>query len=135
MHDAVELTARGNEAYGRAAWREAEEAYLAAIALLPADSRQLAPLYENLGLARLHGGRADAALRAFLRALDGEPGSRGQALGCAVLACLEMRRFGLARTLLAAFERCFGPHPQVAPAALRSLEEQARRQRAKVLPG
>lgn len=121
----------GNQAFAAGQARAAAEAYQRAIALLdPRETGLNASLYENLGLARLNLRQLDAALRAFLRALDGDPASRQQSLRYLVVCCQGLGRYQDALRYLAIYERCFGVHPDVQRAALQQRAERARRERA-----
>jgi tetratricopeptide (TPR) repeat protein len=76
---AKELNALGVDEYRQSRWREAWRLWDDAVALLDPRDDRLPPLYENLGMALAQGGRRSAAIRALLRALDGDPASREQA--------------------------------------------------------
>lgn len=81
--DAAEsANAEGSAAFGVGDFEGAVRAFERAVragqgAVTP---QRLTDLYENLGLALVHAGRLRASMRAFLRALDGEPTSREQSL-------------------------------------------------------
>lgn len=80
--------------------------------LLPDDDDAAAALYENLGLAYVAAERALPAVRAFLRAFDGDPGARPQALRFIVTCLVNTYRFDDARHYLGLWERSQGtPHP------------------------
>ncbi|HVV86698.1 MAG TPA: hypothetical protein VHE35_26750 [Kofleriaceae bacterium] len=104
---------RGNRAYEAGAFEAAASAYEDAVrALRPDDDARAADLFENLGITYWRLGRWRPAIRAFLRALDGDPGAREQSLRLLV-SCLF--RDGLAldgERLLGAYVARFGPHPE-----------------------
>jgi SAM-dependent methyltransferase len=81
--DAAEAAnAEGSAAFGEGDFEGAVRAFERAVraghgAVTP---QRLTDLYENLGLALVHAGRLRAAMRAFLRALDGVLTSREQSL-------------------------------------------------------
>ena len=75
----VACNLEGAQAFVDGRMEEAAALYERAIVALEPALDDLAPaLYENVGLAYLNLGRVAAAVRCFLRALDGKPGSRQQ---------------------------------------------------------
>ncbi len=105
----VEAWAEGRHVDAAAAWDEATRG------LGPEHAVLAAPIYENLGIALQVTGRPVPAIRALLRALDGDPSSREQSLRILVLACLAAGRVRDATRHVAAYERAFGPHPDWRP--------------------
>jgi tetratricopeptide (TPR) repeat protein len=106
------LNESGNRALLEGRPLAAIAAYEQAVRALGAADDEAAPaLYENLGLAYVALERALPALRAFLRACDGVPESRPQALRFIVTCLANARRFVDAQRYLSAYERAFGPHP------------------------
>ena len=67
-------------------------------------------VYSNLGLAYYNLGRYSEAVRAFLRALDGNLGSKEQALSFLVTAAVRLGRYGDGLRFLTAYENHFGEH-------------------------
>ncbi len=125
--EAVQSNTWGNQSFAAGQLEAARDAYQRAIEQLePDDQELLADLYENLALARLNLGQLDAALRAFLRALDGEPSSRQQSLRYLIVCCLGLSRYEDAQRYLQIYEQSFGKHPDAQPGSLRSLTERAR---------
>ncbi len=95
---------------------EAGEGYQRAIRSLGADQEELArALFENLGLVELNLGRYAAASRDFLRALDGVPASRQQALRYLVISLHYAGRPQDAAVWRARYEEAYGPHPDLPP--------------------
>lgn len=112
MSDAAEATVRGNDAFTAGDHAAAAAHYEAAVRALPPRDPDSADLHENLGIAYWSLGRWRPAIRAFLRALDGELGAREQSLRLLVSCCF---RDGLAldgERLLAVYTARFGPHPE-----------------------
>ncbi len=118
MH--VLASERGNLAFAHGWLEEAAEAFEAAVT---AWERQCRPwteeeasrsssLYGNLGMAYYNQGKALEAVSAFLRALDGAPGSSSQYLRFLVTALVSCGRLQDASRYLADYEGCFGPHPE-----------------------
>ena len=105
MADAMEL---GNAAFLAGRFAEAVQHYEDAVRTGPDD----ADLFENLGIAYWSLGRWRPAIRAFLRALDGDLGAREQSLRVLVSCCF---RDGLAldgERFLGEYTARFGPHPE-----------------------
>ena len=69
-------------------------------------------LYENLALARMNMNRHHAAIRAFMRALDGAPTSREQSLRFLIVCLLHSGKRNDALRYMARYEAAFGPHPE-----------------------
>lgn len=91
---------------------EAGAGYHRAIRGLGPSQDELArSLYENLGLVELNLGRYAAAARDFLRAIDGEPTGRAQALRYLVVALHMSGRTQDALAWRARYEASYGPHP------------------------
>lgn len=112
------------------AWEEAAKA------LGPADDDIAPAVWENAGLARFHLGCHDAAMRAFLRALDGDFATREQSLRFLVPCCVALGRLSDARRLLARYEARWGPHPDGWTAEELARRDDERRHRlARWLPG
>jgi len=81
---------------------------------LDPDLDDLAPaVYENLGLALYNTGRVEAALHAFLRALDGKRASREPAARMVVGCLAVLGRQPEFERALAHYQEAFGPHPFV----------------------
>ncbi len=128
----VELNNRGNAAFGEAEIEDALAAYREAIALLSPGEDAWAPdLYENLGLCWFNLGRLEPAAVAFLRALDGAPGSRPQAARYLPLVLVGLGRLFEARRHLVAFEEALGAHPNLRLEQLDALIANAREQRGR----
>jgi hypothetical protein len=107
-----ELNERGAEAFARGEHGEAARIWDEATrGLGPATEELAGGLYENLGIALQMSGKAEAAIRAFLRALDGELGSREQSLRILVIACLAAGRVKEATRFVKVYEERFGKHP------------------------
>jgi tetratricopeptide (TPR) repeat protein len=103
----------GAAAFAAGRYEEAEAHYARAIAALhPADDALAVALYENLGFARFNLGWYREAARALLRALDGAPTSRPEALRFVILALISDGKRAWARRLLVTYEQAFGPHPE-----------------------
>jgi tetratricopeptide (TPR) repeat protein len=112
--DAVDdALGRGNAAYERDDLATAIAAYEEAVrALGPDDDPRAIELFDNLGIAYWRVGRWRPAIRAFMRALDGELGAREQTLRLLV-GCLFRDGLSLdGERLLGEYERRFGPHPE-----------------------
>jgi protein arginine N-methyltransferase 1 len=91
--DALVANDRGAAAYAADRFAEAAEAWEQAVRLVdPRDDAHAPAIYENLGLAYVGLGRPNEAVRCFLRALDGDPASREQALRFLVTACVAAGR-------------------------------------------
>ena len=81
-------------------------------ALGPADDARATDVYDNLGIAYWGLGRWRPAIRAFLRALDGDLGAREQTLRLLV-SCLFHDGLALdGERLLDEYQARFGPHPE-----------------------
>lgn len=118
----VGVVARGTEAV-RAAVADAEaaaarddlhgaaESWARAVLATEPTAVHTPSLYENLGLARMQTGDLDGAIRAFLRALDGQPTSRPNALRWLVVTLVNAGRHEDAARYLAVWEQAFGEHP------------------------
>ena len=105
-------------------------------ALEPEHDEVAPPIYENLGLVYLNVGRWGAAVRAFVRALDGDATSREQSARFLVTCLVSLRLYPDARRALAAYERVFGTHPDGwSDAGLAEKETLWRRYRSKTVPG
>lgn len=103
---------RGRAAFAAGHLPAAITAFEDAIRALGPAEDDLAPaLYEAAGLTWHALGCSGPALRAFLRALDGDPGRSAPALRHAVTLAARAGHALLARRLLAAWEERFGPHP------------------------
>jgi hypothetical protein len=81
----------------------------AVMALTPGET--FPGLFENLGIARLTLGSAEAAILPFLRALDGVLDSREQSARLLVDACFHAGRHLDGARYLRLYELSFGPHP------------------------
>ncbi len=107
-----QATARGGRAFRDADLILATAAWEEVPALLGADEADLAgAAFENLGLAWFNRGNDAAAVRNFLRALDGDLGRREQSLRFLVRAMLRRGRRHDAHRYLIVYEQRFGPHP------------------------
>lgn len=108
----VAATARGNAAFGEGRLDAAGEAFEEAVRALGPEDDDIAPLaYENLGLALFNLGRFEAAVVAFLRALDGTTAGREQALRYLVTCLVATDLVAEATRRLADYEGTFGAHP------------------------
>lgn len=106
-------TDQANEAFQAGRLNRALYHYEQAVRALTLDLDHLAPAaYENLALARMNAGRLPSAIRAFNRALDGDPSSREQSLRFLVACQLRAGRHQDAAASLARYEEHFGPHPE-----------------------
>ena len=72
----------------------------------------LGDLFENLGLALWRLDRHGEAARVFLRALDGNLGSREQSLRCLVSSLFRSGRPLDGERMLRAYEERYGRHPE-----------------------
>jgi SAM-dependent methyltransferase len=108
-----ELTRRAAASFNARRMAEAAATLEGATASLGPDLADMAgPLYENLGLAYLNQGLCGYAEQCFLRALDGQPTSREQALRWLVVVLqLQGKTYDMVR-YLEAYEAAFGPHPE-----------------------
>jgi SAM-dependent methyltransferase len=105
--------ARGNDEFvaGRLAVAVAE--YRVALAALgPTEDDLAGDLFENLGLALWQLGHHGEAARVFLRALDGDIGSREQALRGLVSCLFRSGRPLDGERMLLAYEERYGRHPE-----------------------
>ena len=110
--DIDQLNAVGKTAFEEGRFEDARATFEQAIARLSLDLVDLAPdLYENLGITLAHLGRPRPALRAFLRALDGDLASREQSLRYAINCFAGDQCFYDARRLLKIYQATFGEHP------------------------
>lgn len=105
-------SAAGAIAFDAGDLEEAHAAWAEAVRTLTAADDDLAPaIYENLGLAAMNLARYAPAIRAFYRALDGDPTSRRQS-AIYLPICLARAGHPLdARAATEVFEAAFGPHP------------------------
>ncbi len=111
---------RGNQAFAHGWLEEAAEAFEAAVTAWEQlcrpwtdDEASLSSsLYGNLGMAYYNQGKALEAVGAFLRALDGAPGSNDRYLRLLVTALVSCGRLQDASRYLAAYHESFGPHPE-----------------------
>lgn len=102
----------GNLAFSRGWLTRAQQAYEAAIEALVPDDDDIAPmLYENLGLVYMAQSRHEAAIRTFLRALNGDWASRPQSARYLLSCLIQRQRYGLAIAQLEIYEATFGEHP------------------------
>lgn len=102
---AAELFSQGKVADAAAAWEAL------ARSLGPAEDDYAPGISENLGLAYLNLGRWDAAIRSFLRALDGQPTRREQSLRYLISSLRSRGRVQDAARYQQTYERAFGPYP------------------------
>jgi len=110
--DVEALNSEGAAAFAAGDYAAAVRAFEAATAALRPEHDDLAPdIWENLGLAYVHGGWPQLAVGPFLRALDGELGAREQSLRFLVDACFRSRRPQDGERYLRVYEGAFGPHP------------------------
>jgi tetratricopeptide (TPR) repeat protein len=113
MADAETLYQRGNDAYVAERFDDALALYRAAArALRPEDDALAGDLFENLGITLWRLGYPRPAAAAFLRALDGDPGSREQSARLLVDCLFRSGRPLDGERHLGEYERVFGPHPQ-----------------------
>ena len=104
---------RGNAAHAAGDLEGAVTAYAEATRLLTPDDDPLASeLYDNLGTTCWQLGRWTPAIRALLRALDGDLGAREQPLRLLVSCCFRDNRPLDGERLLAVYVEKFGPHPE-----------------------
>jgi tetratricopeptide (TPR) repeat protein len=104
---------RGNTAFEAGDFVTAADAYAEAIVHLEPKDDDLAPdVYENLGLALWKLGRYEAAARAFLRALDGNPLARQQSLAILISCFFRSGRNLDGERTLAIYEAKWGEHPE-----------------------
>lgn len=109
----AEAIARGDAAFASDDFAQAVAAYADAIVCLePADDPVAPDLYEKLGVALWKRNRHGAAARACLRALDGNPTSRKQALTILISCFFRMGKTLDGERLLPAYEAAFGDHPE-----------------------
>jgi len=101
----------GADAFEAGRYRDAAKAFSrAASALRPSDA-DAPEVFENLGIAYVHTGELPGAVRALLRALDGNPTSREQSCRLLINALRVMGRGAEAERYLAAYREAFGEHP------------------------
>lgn len=81
--------------------------------LSPAEDDVAPELYENLGMVRFELGCYRPAIRAFLRALNGEPSSRQQSLRLLTIALFRAGQTCDGNRFLAAYREAFGAHPEL----------------------
>ncbi len=106
------LNERGAEAFRNENYEEAVSIFEQCVrSLRPQHSELAANIFENLGLANSHRGRHRAALRAYLRALDGDLVSREQSLRFAINELFTDGRAQDGERFLRVYEEAFGPHP------------------------
>jgi len=105
--------ARGNNEFVADRLAAAVTEYRIALAALsPAEDDLASDLFENFGLALWKLGHHSEAARVFLRALDGDIGSRKQALR-GLVSCLFCSGRPLdAERMLLAYEERYGRHPE-----------------------
>jgi len=104
---------RGNAAYTAGRHLEAPAHYEAAVRRPgPADDALAPDLYENLGIVYWILERWRPAIRAFLRALDGDLGAREQSLRLLVSCCFHEGLVHDGERLLDEYEARHGAHPQ-----------------------
>jgi protein arginine N-methyltransferase 1 len=121
--EVIEANHAGAEAAQAGRFDEAAEHLAHATRALDPSMDGLAPvIYENLGLALYNAGRTEAALHAFLRALDGIPTSREQAARMVVGCLAILGRQAEFEHALARYQAAFGPHPFARPAASARLD-------------
>lgn len=109
---ALDWNDRAGEAYEQGDMATAASCYQEAVRrLAPADDDLAPAIYENLGLSLMGAGRIRAALQAFLRALDGDLGSREQSLRFLVACWAQAGHPHDAARAVQAYEAAFGPHP------------------------
>ncbi|MBM4319349.1 MAG: tetratricopeptide repeat protein, partial [Deltaproteobacteria bacterium] len=109
----VAANEQGNRAFAAGQLEAAAEAYAAAVRLLgPADEPAVAAaVHGNLGLALYNLGRYPAAIRSFLRALDGQPSAREQWLRLLVTSLVRDGRTLDALRCCSRYRHHFGTHP------------------------
>jgi len=90
--------------------------------LAPEDDEIALSVYENLGLARYNVGDHEGAIRALLRALDGDPGRSFQACRILVDAMHQSGRIHDAATWLRTFREHHGEHPEF-PSRVRPITQ------------
>ncbi len=108
--DAETLNDLGGLAWSEGRLEDARRYFEDAVITLTAGE-SFPGLFENLGIARLTLGSAEAAILPFLRALDGVFGSREQSARLLVDACFHAGRHLDGARYLHRYERTFGPHP------------------------
>ncbi|MBL9015525.1 MAG: tetratricopeptide repeat protein [Myxococcales bacterium] len=113
MSDADDAMMRGNTAFEAGDVPGALAEYERAVAALaPGDDVIAADLFENLGIAYWKLGRWTPALRALLRALDGDLGAREQCLRLLVSCYFRDGHAIDGERLLREYTDRFGPHPE-----------------------
>ena len=104
---------RGNEQFISGHFAIAVTEYrIALAALTPAEDDLASDLFENLGLTLWQLGRHAEAARVFLRALDGDLGSREQSLRGLVSCLFRSGRPLDGEQVLRAYEERYGRHPE-----------------------
>jgi SAM-dependent methyltransferase len=104
--DVVTFTQEGADRFAAMDVTAALAAWRKAAPIAPADMASV--VYENLGLGYLNAGQPLAAMRCFLRALDGELPSREQSLRLLIRAAEVAGRTADARRYTAAYVAAFG---------------------------
>lgn len=113
-HDALwERIELGNDAFRDQDFTLATQRYEAVVRdILPSDDALAIPLYENLGFAYAFGGRPKPAMRALLRALDGDLTSREGALRMLIACALQDQRTQEGLAWMRLYHQAFGEHPE-----------------------
>jgi len=102
---------RGTAAFRRGDFIRAEGHYARATQALPGATADPAPIWENLGLARMNRGKFHAAARAFLLACASS--DRPQSLRYGVVCLIQAGRPRDAQRLLDRYRAALGPHPDI----------------------
>jgi tetratricopeptide (TPR) repeat protein len=109
----IDETEAGNTAFRTGDLHTALAHYeRAARSLGPQHDDMAFSLYENLALVRMQFGRHHAAIRAFMRALDGVPTSREQSLRFLLVSLLQAGKQQDASRLMVTYRAAFGEHPE-----------------------
>ncbi|MFT5434162.1 MAG: tetratricopeptide (TPR) repeat protein [Myxococcota bacterium] len=109
----IDETEAGNTAFRAGDLHSALQHYEQAARGLGSEHDDMAfSLYENLALVRMQFGRHHAAIRAFMRALDGVPTSREQSLRFLLVSLLQAGKQQDASRLMVTYQAAFGEHPE-----------------------